>query len=207
MPDCKTCNDTRTMHIEDRGDFMCTHCPSPCKDCGKVNSAYCTTVPCVCACHRKNNQTMTHHEIQQLKQKLEAERDALQKKIDELKIEEEKPLEKILSEMEEALGDSWKYEVNRFNRSVAAEIKSDKSYVGIVGTYHYGTFVYYSGRVLIKEHSWETIAHSDGEKGSLKRCLEVLANENANALKHSRARIQLCETAAAAFEKALEGKS
>lgn len=57
-PVCDTCGDTHRMHMEDRGDFPCTHCPTPCQACrvGGIG-AYCATTPCGCGCHARSKPT------------------------------------------------------------------------------------------------------------------------------------------------------
>ncbi len=50
-PVCRVCNDTHRMELED-ATVMCTHCPTPCKEC-RVG-AYCRTTPCSCQCHGKH---------------------------------------------------------------------------------------------------------------------------------------------------------
>jgi len=67
---CKICNDTHLMYLEDHGNVMCTHCPSPCEKCRyKGKGAYCANIPCLCECHS----TMTRH----VKSKLEKMTEAL----------------------------------------------------------------------------------------------------------------------------------
>lgn len=57
-PVCTYCNDTHKMHIEDRGDFMCTRCPTPCQACRAYGTgAFCHATSCVCRCHRRVTDT------------------------------------------------------------------------------------------------------------------------------------------------------
>lgn len=52
-PVCARCDDTHTVHLEDRSQ-MCTACPVPCSECRQGgNGPYCATTPCACACHTK----------------------------------------------------------------------------------------------------------------------------------------------------------
>ena len=52
-PVCARCDDTHTVHLEDRSQ-MCTACPVPCSECRQGgNGPYCSTTPCACACHAK----------------------------------------------------------------------------------------------------------------------------------------------------------
>jgi hypothetical protein len=60
--DCSRCRDTHQVETE-RGQQMCTSCPTPCDECRGLMkdggfTAYCGSTPCRCGCHVRRAQAL-----------------------------------------------------------------------------------------------------------------------------------------------------